>query len=578
MRVYLLKFSVFFLALQLSCSLIANEQEFNRVYLHLHLGDYHAALDEAKEQLNDQSTSKDNRIALLHALSSCGEEISLLKEWEKLIKEYDEERENRSLLEVLAWGVLNKGQQSNQLSIRVNSLLGAALTRNVKAVDFLLAQLRDSNAHLRSMAVKLAAMYGDIPLQSELSRMVREEKVWYVRLEVIKAIGQLKIREFKPLLEDIIANEKTLAEEKSAATIALVGMINHLDRDELYCLARSNRRGLRYLACQLITYLDAKEHIDLLYPLLKDSSHDVRIAALNAIGLLRPDLSARVMQKIVENSQEPADALAITASWLLCLYHEKSGKEQLVRRINSDDKVAGRLAAAALAATGSYNVDELTSLLKKSNDPFIAINLSLGLIGQRKETQLASNALHRALTEKGSDLWMWDQTSNPLFRTIAPSQLSHVEQIPNYPKVVDQMIELDLLAILCMFDERLAMPLVKNFLQSSQWGISSIAMISLLQEGDDEALAIIKKLLNDQNQSIRVQAALVLSLVGADPSAIHVLMELYPEVDREMKVHILEAIAHVGDKTAVAFLLERMKEPFQMLRVVAASALVQCLN
>ena len=45
-----------------------------------------------------------------------------------------------------------------------------------------------------------------------------------------------------------------------------------------------------------------------------------------------------------------------------------------------------------------------------------------------------------------------------------------------------------------------------------------------------------------------------------------------------MKIHILEAIAHIGSKKSIKFLVNTLEEPFQILRVIAASALIQCIN
>ena len=103
-------------------------------------------------------------------------------------------------------------------------------------------------------------------------------------------------------------------------------------------------------------------------------------------------------------------------------------------------------------------------------------------------------------------------------------------------------------------------------------------MVALIEEGDEEALSMVRELLNDPEQKIRVQAAFILALLGSDPEAVKVLQEAYPNVEREMKVQILEALAHIGAPESIPFLMNILKEPFQVLRVVAASALIQCLN
>ena len=82
---------------------------------------------------------------------------------------------------------------------------------------------------------------------------------------------------------------------------------------------------------------------------------------------------------------------------------------------------------------------------------------------------------------------------------------------------------------------------VRGFLQNQTWGVSGVAASTLLQEGDEESLEAVRGLLKDSDEKIRVQAALILALVGSDLSAVSVLQEAYPHMERDMKVHILEA-------------------------------------
>ncbi len=51
---------------------------------------------------------------------------------------FKEEKLDRRDLEMLAWGALTKGEASHQLHIRLNALLGAAFTRDARAIPMLL--------------------------------------------------------------------------------------------------------------------------------------------------------------------------------------------------------------------------------------------------------------------------------------------------------------------------------------------------------------------------------------------------------------------------------------------------------
>ena len=50
-----------------------------------------------------------------------------------------------------------------------------------------------------------------------------------------------------------------------------------------------------------------------------------------------------------------------------------------------------------------------------------------------------------------------------------------------------------------------------------------------MEEGNEQALGIVRELLKDSDEKIRVQAALILAILGSDTSAVKVLQEAYPE-------------------------------------------------
>jgi HEAT repeat protein len=545
-----------------------------RVYAHLMIRDPSAAVKEAKRSLEHFPESKALQMALIRALSEGGKDGEAFDQWKKTVASFDDEKNNRMLLETLAWGVLTCGEQSNQLAIRLYALLGAGVTHDAKALPVLLGELRGSNALLRSVAIHLAATFGDAPLQDEIERLLREEKVWYVRLEVIKAVGALRMTHLCEVLKEIIGNPKTLIEEKAAATTSLVNMYENLDDAELQKLVKSNRAGLRQLACDAIAYLDLRDKKEELLFLLKDTSADVRMSSLNALGLLRIQVNPEEIETLLKDS---SSEVAITAAWLGMLHEKKWGADALISWIEGSNPESRRLASAALAVTGRFGSNLAYKLMKKSTDPYVKGNLALALVGQRVHLEEACDTLFGLFSKEHSELWMWDEHLNPLFRSLAPSRVRHIDQIPHYPKVIDQMVRLELLSVLSMMRHPKAQEAVRGFLQNQTWGVTGVAASTLLEEGDEESLEAVRGLLKDSDEKIRVQAALILAIVGSDLSAVPVLQEAYPHMEREMKVHILEALGHIGDPKTIPFLLKILDEPFQALRVVAASALIQCL-
>ncbi len=562
-----------------ACADVQEEEFKKRIYAHLLISDRNSAVEEAQAALKEFPESKALQLAYIRALSEKGDETEAMEQWVETTIKFQEEKLDRRMLEVLAWGVLNKGESSAQLNIRLNSMLGAAFTRDAKAIPMLVGQLRASNAMLRSIAIKLSTSYADAPLKDEIARLLKEEKVWYVRLDAIQAVGMLRMHELKGDLKEIIGNPRTLAEEKASAIVALVSMYDSIDREELLGLVKSDRAGLRQLAAEVIIHLNLKNELDLLLPLLRDASPDVRVSALNALALMRVKkiASVPVPELIEDNLNDTAPEVAITAAYVLLLSNEKEGSCHLSKWLKSENPEWRRLSSAALGVSGKYGLKLALKEIKETQDPYVKVNLAMGLIGQRIQVKMACDTIHKVFTGESHTLWMWDSHSNPLFRSLSPSRVKHIDHIPHYPAVVDQLVRLDLLSTLSIVRYPKAQAAVKEFLQTRTWGVTGAAAATLLQEGDEEGLAAVRELLADSDEKIRVQAALILAIVGSDPSAVKVLQDAYPGVDREMKVHILEALARIGDPSSIPFLVDILKEPFQVLRVVAASALIQCL-
>ena len=44
------------------------------------------------------------------------------------------------------------------------------------------------------------------------------------------------------------------------------------------------------------------------------------------------------------------------------------------------------------------------------------------------------------------------------------------------------------------------------------------------------------------------------------------------------RLHILEALSHIGSAESLPFLVGILEEPFQVLRVAAAACIIQCIN
>jgi HEAT repeat protein len=522
-----------------------------RVQSHLLLDDRASALEEAQALVNQYPESELVRSSWIEALAASGMEQAALNEWHRLSLQNPQIFSQRRLLEELSWGVLKKGLDSTQNGVRFAALIGAYLTHDVRAVPILVRMMRDSNAVIRSVAVQMAASYQDAPLKSEIVRLFNEEKVWIVRLEVLKAIGALRIKELSSQLEKVIASEKTTVEERHMAIEALLNIYEKLSPAQLEILARSDRAGIRHLACSIAAHFEMKESRDAIFKLMGDPHPNVKIAAINAFGLFyRKEIPAlEAKERLAPLLEDPNAVVAITAAWAALLVDTEFGASRLARWLTDSLPENRRLAAAALSAAGKKGASLALKTLQESSDPYVKANAALGLLGQRMSVAASCDALY-AFLENETKMWMWDTQPNPLFQVLAPSQVRHVDHIPN----------------------------LKSFLQKSSWGITGAAAALLLQEGGDGALEIVRELLSDPDSNVRLQACLVLAMLGRDESVLADLQGAYASGDHEQKLHILEALARIGNSSSFSFLVSVFKEPFPILRVAAAAALIQSLN
>ncbi len=553
-------------------------ESIRKIEAFLLIDDATSAIREGKRALKKYGDSSDIKKVYLKSLSRGKKESEAIRVYHEL-KEGDEEIKNsRDILEEIAWGVLAKGCDSGQYGIRLTALVGAYLTQDVRAVKILRAMMRDSSAIVRAASVQLASDYGDQPLIDDISKMIKREKNWTVKTMLIQAIGKMRMKEESDTLRDILKNDRSTLEEKSLAIEALLRIHEDIDENEMRSLSKSPFSGLRELACVAALYLDKKEAKEYILPLIMDSNPDVRVAALIALAhVFRHDMSKEDVKPYLAEGlidSDPTVAILAAQVALLCDPEMASSLEEWIYHENPTYR---RFAAAALAQSGPNGKELSFLLMKKSFDPYVRANLAIGLIGMRKEREECSNILYTFLKENGKK-WMWIPHKNTGVEVLGPSKVRYIDQVPNYPEAIDQMARLSLLSLLAVIDNERAKEGIYKFLQEKNWGITGLAAATLLQEGGEEALDIVRSLLDDPHPNVRLQAAFVLAFLGKDEKVTEFLEKSYENSDHQHKLHIIEAIGHIGKVESFPFLVRVLEEPFQNLRVAAASALVQCVH
>lgn len=545
-----------------------------RIHAHILIHDYGSACQEAKNALQ---ISPENEILwewYVKALAANGNEKEMMWAWNNYSKISKKPFEQHTLLEAMAWGILEQGSTSSSPIIRTLALQGAFFGHDAKSVSMIYKHYSDQNSFVRWAAVKLSSHMRDAKLCDAIQELLFKEKNARVRLEIVKAVGEMKLKKALPTLLGIVSGDHTSAEEKFIATQSIVAMLDQINYPEIKHLASSDRAGLRVVACSLIEHYEKREAIGELVNLVKDRSGDVRAAALHALGILKikefqhrsiTDLAATLL-----NDQDPN--VAIMAAWLLTL-HDFNTQNSFNYWLNHQRRDLQLLAAGALSACGKHSATLMHATFQKATDPYVRANLALGLIGQQIAVQQACEVLCCSLKTL-NERWMWKEGA---FRVLAPSDIKHDDSVPQYPEEVDQLVRLEILNTIAIMRYPEAQTAVACMLKQKMWGITGTAAALLLTECDEEALNLVKGLLHASENNVRMQAALILALWGRDEEAIATLQDGYKTADRQMKEKILEAIGRIGSESSIPFLVEHMNESSQTLRIISASALLQTL-
>ena len=552
------------------------ERIIRRVEAHLIIGDLLSASEEAQKGLLSYPHSSSLYSSSIRAFAKLGKEKLAIQLWEKYHQLFPDESLSRDIVEEMAWGVLCKSSQSPSIIMREMALLAALFCQDVKGITILKQGLQDSNYAIRSLAVKFSSHHRDHQLIEEVKRLFKQEKVWSVRKEVLKGIGKMKIKSLQYELEALIASNESLQSEKAYAISSLLQLWEIPDRTHIQQLALSPHNGLRQLACDAIAHFQSLRDLDQLFYLAKDHHIDVRLKAIQAIGMLRPsqDLDAIliVARKGIEDLHPH---VRISSAWLLTLYSPEEGQQIFKQLLYDKKRDISLLAAAALSTTGRYGLNLSVIEFQRHPDPYVRLNLAIGLIKQReKSLEAALHLKDMLLNEKN----IWGTIEVGIFRATLNQIGKNAKESEISSESDSQVLRLELFHLLAMIQAPGTQEAIRQFLLERSFEISGIAAVSLLTEGNEESLVVVEQLLKDPQPKVRLHAALILSLWSKEEKMIETLKHEYLNQSWELKAKILEALGRVGSMQSIPFLVQVLKEPSQTLRLIGAVALIQCIN
>lgn len=568
--------------LLISHTLFASSSTVRRANAYLKLAEYEMGIKEVEGALYNSASDPELYEIYIKLLAASGKEIEAIQSYNHYETSFVSEVQKRELLEDLSWGIIRKGFNSSLILAKIFALVSATMTQDAYSVPLIELALEDSNWIIRKVAINLASYLMDRHLNQKILQLAQKDSSVEVRLEAIQAVASMKIFEAETVLNNLLINSNHLdAIEQAAILQAIIAIHEKASCVEIESLSNSQRAAMRQLSAYFIIESASVESLNTLFKLIKDSHPDVKIAALSALCLLKNEEGYDSLLVIKETTPLLKDMdykVAITATYLHLLLNQEEAKSSMIKWCLHSNKEIRRFAGGALACGGTMAKEAMNTVLIASEDPFVRVPISVSLLGLRENIHLASASIFIFLKNEKANI-MWEESSHPLFKTLKTSTIRRSkEEAVNTPEGVDMQTRLELLRLLAIFEYPQTKEILRQFLRERSFGVTFTAASTLVEEGGGEDMDLIKGLLADKDLKVQVQAAFVLAMVTKDKEAIDVLQKAYPKVDRELKIKILEALANIGDKESVPFLIDKMQDPYQVIRIIAAGALIICLN
>lgn len=487
-------------------------------------------------------------------------------------------KENFSLIESVAWSFLLEKEEANE-SILIPSMIGASISNDAVGINFILQGLYSGNLTVRLFSVRLAQNFSDKEVSKEILEALIRERSWLIRIEMIRTLGAHK---YKPALEILyrsLGRSDLTVDEEAALSKAILQIEKEPNFKLIKKHRRSSKAALRNLAVD--AYLKAhhgamKEKI---VKLIDDPSLLLREKVVASLTFFHIDEECLASQekKLKSYAEGSQPRLGLFSAFALLAIDPDYAKKRLKEGMFAADPDTAELAAALWCLGEAENLSEGDSLIGKVPGMTTRMTLAFGMMRNGYYSASVREFLKGYFkTEK--DLIMIDDWEGfPVLR-VTSSKIRFNYGIAGYPIYVDRLSRLHILNVLASHDAELARTFVKEYLKDEFMGVGIEAMTILLEEGKGSNFDWIRELLHDENEGVRLQAAMCLSIFGGmDDEILNVLIAAYEKKKWEKKIEILQSIAFGCDRKALPFLLDRLGDSSKLIRTIAGAGVLQCL-
>lgn len=482
-------------------------------------------------------------------------------------------------IEAVAWEVVQYAAQSQHPKLRFEATLAGVMSQDAKGVGILEKMLADTHQGVQAFALECAPFFSDERVQKRLESLVYEGST-EVQLQAARALAFQEAPAANRALQFLLGNE-TLSEVDQAQIAFLIGRLSK----EVDCAwvqeCCSNANPLvRAIAPSAVLNTPTPESLNALLPLLADTSNLVRTQAIQTLGLWQariPEGGAAIRTRCLDLLSDPCPKLAAVAAWALSLSLDEAAQQKalswLAGAITAKPGEAALWACACLCKTGSVGLSVAEAALPRS-DPLCALNLAVYLLSHRRAMPLAEKTIETALAQQKALL---DTHAAGLFSWIGRSTLPHHPIIPRMPESEDLLTRLNLVALRAYCGTELIRKDVEPMLKDRGWGVSSAATSLLFQELPDSLEDLLRPLLTHELETVRVQAALLLSMIPGSAIAPKVLEEEFKKASKDGKESLLIGFANLPFAEASLYLTPLLFDPSDCIRTRAAGALLASL-
>jgi len=518
-----------------------------------------------------QANKKDGVTELTFCLLAALGDIEELRNlWEK-----EKPALSTKTTETLCWAIINNASQSYHPKLRAEALLASSLHNDAKNVPLIIKLIHDPHPQVQELSLHLAEHYFDEPVQQALFDLAKAGPT-DIRIKAASLLTRQKALGTESLLKEMLSDELFSQTDKIRLTHNLSLLQKELDLNWLEKTVVDSQPEIRALACFAARRDPSKKALGILLPLLHDSAS--LEYALEVFGLwqhLIPERAQILQKSYLDALDSPSIRCASLAAWALFLsVDQKNSADWFEDMILNKPSDQAHIACSRLIKTGVRGLALAKELLLKTSDPIMQINISAYLLSHRSETTLASERLGKAL-KKCSSLLCDDRES--FFSWITKTTVVHSPLIHRLPESYDLLIRLRLLALQCYSGEPISAAQVETMLTDRSWGVPIAAAGFLFQELAPSLEEILSPLLEEKEETLRVQAALLLAHFSQSEKAAQILWEQFQKSTKEGKEMLALGFATLSFEKTKDRLTPLLFDASPSLRTRAAGALLASL-